>query len=267
MSAYLVIVRPRFEQQQADHPLRSVARDLHIVVEGVTEEHRYLIGGTLEPQTLMRLADELLLDRVATTATVVPLDDTPAHLSDQQGWAVDIAYRPGVTDNEGDSIRVGAEHAGIQGIVGARTVQRVVLSGALEQADATRLAHRVLANDLVEAVLVTRPDDFIAASTFYKRLLELPAQTLPRIHNVSLADADDDALLEISRTGVLALDLDEMRTIQEYFQRIGRNPTDGELETVAQTWSEHCSHKTFKAHIQYRSSARSEDVASSDYPK
>ena len=31
-----------------------------------------------------------------------------------------------------------------------------------------------------------------------------------------------------------------------------REPTDVELETLAQTWSEHCSHKTFKATIHYQ---------------
>jgi phosphoribosylformylglycinamidine synthase len=62
----------------------------------------------------------------------------------------------------------------------------------------------------------------------------------------------DEELLELSRSGLLSLNLDEMRTIQAYFREIGREPTDVELETLAQTWSEHCSHKTFRATIQYR---------------
>ena len=47
-------------------------------------------------------------------------------------------------------------------------------------------------------------------------------------------------LLEISRKGVLSLSLAEMQAIQRYFRDKGRNPTDVELETLAQTWSEHC---------------------------
>jgi phosphoribosylformylglycinamidine synthase len=42
---------------------------------------------------------------------------------------------------------------------------------------------------------------------------------------------------------------DEFGAIVGYFRRQGRNPTDVELETLAQTWSEHCVHKTFKARI------------------
>src|SRR4030042_984605 len=58
----------------------------------------------------------------------------------------------------------------------------------------------------------------------------------------------DDALMDLSK-GRFWLNLQEMRIIQGYFKKLGRKPTDVELETLAQTWSEHCIHKTFKAKI------------------
>jgi len=57
--------------------------------------------------------------------------------------------------------------------------------------------------------------------------------------------------VELSRDGQMALNLDEMRAVQEHFREQGRDPTDVELETIAQTWSEHCSHKTLKGPIDY----------------
>src|SRR5205807_10453838 len=39
--------------------------------------------------------------------------------------------------------------------------------------------------------------------------------------------------------------------IQAYYRELGREPTDAELETLAQTWSEHCSHKTLKGKIDF----------------
>src|SRR5213078_436148 len=51
--------------------------------------------------------------------------------------------------------------------------------------------------------------------------------------------------------GLLALSLEEMQAIQNYYREERRDPTDVELETLAQTWSEHCVHKTFKALIDY----------------
>src|SRR3990172_3704191 len=43
-----------------------------------------------------------------------------------------------------------------------------------------------------------------------------------------------------------------MQTTRAYFRELGRDPTDAELETIAQTWSEHCSHKTLTGPITYR---------------
>src|SRR5439155_10592618 len=72
-----------------------------------------------------------------------------------------------------------------------------------------------------------------------------------RLVTVPLRDLDDSALEKLSRDGQLSLSLDEMRTIQGHFRGLGRDPTDAELETLAQTWSEHCSHKTLKGTIEF----------------
>ena len=70
------------------------------------------------------------------------------------------------------------------------------------------------------------------------------------------ATLDDAALERLSREGQLYLSLVEMQTIQAHFRTLGRDPTDVELETVAQTWSEHCSHKTLAGRIPYRDARR-----------
>ena len=70
--------------------------------------------------------------------------------------------------------------------------------------------------------------------------------------HVPIRELDDDGLLQLSRDGQLYLSLVEMQTIQQYFRELGRDPTDVELETMAQTWSEHCSHKTLAGRIAYR---------------
>jgi len=74
---------------------------------------------------------------------------------------------------------------------------------------------------------------------------------MEKVNVIPILDADDEELMRISREGLLSLNLAEMRTIQNYFLRLGRNPTDVELETIAQTWSEHCVHKTFRGLIEY----------------
>lgn len=69
---------------------------------------------------------------------------------------------------------------------------------------------------------------------------------------VRVRSADAASLLDISKQYQLSLNLREMQAIKEHFDELGRDPTDCELETVAQTWSEHCKHKTITAPIQYK---------------
>lgn len=48
----------------------------------------------------------------------------------------------------------------------------------------------------------------------------------------------------------------ELCAIQKYFKSGGRPPTLAEVETIAQTWSEHCKHKTFTGPVRYREGSR-----------
>ncbi len=80
------------------------------------------------------------------------------------------------------------------------------------------------------------------------------------VKQIPILNADDAELMHISREGLLSLNLAEMQAIQSYFAKSQRNPTDVELETLAQTWSEHCVHKTFKSVIEYAEKGRETEV-------
>ena len=71
------------------------------------------------------------------------------------------------------------------------------------------------------------------------------------VKHIPIRNVDEAELIRISREGLLSLNHPEMKAIQSYFARQGREPTDVEIETIAQTWSEHCIHKTFKSRIEY----------------
>jgi len=76
-------------------------------------------------------------------------------------------------------------------------------------------------------------------------------QALFSLFEVDLYDANDEQLLEISNELGIGLNLEEMKLVKEYFGKKQRNPTDVELQTIGQTWSEHCYHKTFKGKIKF----------------
>ncbi len=75
---------------------------------------------------------------------------------------------------------------------------------------------------------------------------------------VDVTGATDAELMSISKERTLSLNLLEMKKIARYFKNKKRNPTDVELETLAQTWSEHCKHKVFNGIIHYTENGESE---------
>ena len=101
----------------------------------------------------------------------------------------------------------------------------------------------MLSNDAVEmAVIGSLPFEHLGQGQPYQfQRIEVP-----------LRDLNDQALVAVSRSGQLALSLAEMKAIKDHFALLGREPTDCELETLAQTWSEHCSHKTLRGRISFR---------------
>jgi len=70
-----------------------------------------------------------------------------------------------------------------------------------------------------------------------------------KLYEINILKANDGQLLQISSELGIGLNLAEMKAVKKYFMNKGRNPTDVELQTIGQTWSEHCYHKTFKGEI------------------
>lgn len=85
----------------------------------------------------------------------------------------------------------------------------------------------------------------MTASLFIRKNTPFP------LFEINLQEASSQQLLAISQELGLGLSLQEMETVQQYFKKKGRNPTDVELQTIGQTWSEHCFHKTFKGIIKF----------------
>src|SRR5204863_6396519 len=82
------------------------------------------------------------------------------------------------------------------------------------------------------------PREFPVAHEYQFRLRHIPLRELP-----------DPELTRLSREAHLFLSQSEMKAVQSYYREQCREPTDVELETIAQTWSEHCVHKTLKSAV------------------
>src|SRR5207249_2807834 len=116
-----------------------------------------------------------------------------------------------------------------------------LIEGKIDKAELQRIASRVLANGVIESV---RFDAFIP------KKFETGHEQKFVLRHIELRKLTDEQLTKLSREGHLFLSLTEMKAIQSYYKEQGREPTDIELETLAQTWSEHCVHKTLKSAVE-----------------
>ena len=116
--------------------------------------------------------------------------------------------------------------------------------------------------DLLAKTLLCNP-----INEYYSLSFIEPKSSLPNLEGklfyFDVANMSDEELVNLSNTRRLSLSLEEMKKIRDYFMGEGRECTDVELEAIAQSWSEHCVHKTFKANITVNQNA---DMAF-NYPK
>lgn len=214
--------------------------DLH----RITVQDLYFAEGQLSQEELQQLALNLLTDPVTQSASWVELP-APLPSTELNSVILEVGYRPGVTDPVAGQIVRAAHELGFHSVQRAATGQRFLLSFG-ETADAElasrSIAKSILANNVIQhwsldEITPSFPEETASSGT---------------IKIIPIRNLSNDELLALSKNRRAALDLAEMQAIQNYFLQEGRDPTDVEFETIAQTWSEHCVHKTFKAKIDIR---------------
>ena len=221
--------------RSAGHPeeRRIVAAAAQLGVAGLSDCRLwtvYHLEGRLSSTDVDRICAEVLVDPV-TDEVVLGTRDTAARV-------VEVAPIAGVTDSAARELERAAAVLGLPPLRAA-TARRYELIGEIDEPGVEVLTRRLLANPTIE-----RSGGGELAPAFSPTWEVAPAA--PAVRLVGLGE---EQLAELSRKRALSLDVTEMRAIRDHFTSCGRDPTDAELETLAQAWSEHCVHKTFKAEI------------------
>ena len=151
-------------------------------------------------------------------------------------FIAEIAYKPGVMNPEAASIVKAAKDLGIN----VKAADSSIEYGFYEKIKKEKIEESIkklkLFNPTVEYLVKTPPKTLLIKGVIGKTTI------------VPIRKMTDGELTELSKDK-LFLNLSEMKVIKNYFIKIKRDPKDIELETLAQTWSEHCAHKTFKAKL------------------
>jgi len=213
--------------------LTSEIADLGInTVSGVRVLDVYWLDGDLNEGELELVCRELLADPITQDWRCGKARRRTAGVR-----TVEVTYNAGVTDPVEQSVVKAVGDLGIRGVRGVKTGKCYVIEGPLDAQSLDTITRKVLVNPIVEHLVV---EDEVGT------LLDRPGYQL-ELRHVELLGAHESTLCQVAQQ--FGFSRDEMSAIAQYFHRQNRNPTDVELETLAQTWSEHCCHKTFKGRI------------------
>jgi phosphoribosylformylglycinamidine synthase II len=205
-------------------------------VEAVQSAKVFLIEADFDKGFAERLAKELLTDTVCEDY-YIGRSGAPAGLA--KATLIEVHLKSGVTDPVAESVMTAIADMGVTAN-NVRTARKYILLGDIRQSQTNTIAKKILANDCIE--------DIIIGSEAEPPSPHLKPYEL-RIVHWPVCDLDDNGLVALSKEKDLFLNLVEMQAIQKYYKQLGREPTDVELESLAQTWSEHCVHKTLKSAV------------------
>ena len=205
-------------------------------VEAIQSARVFLIEAGFDKKFAGRVAEELLTDPVCEEY-YIGRSKAPAGLA--KATLIEVHLKSGVTDPVAQSVTAALADMGVT-VENVRTARKYVLLGQINQEQIATISQKILANDCIETVIV---GDAAEPPSPHLKPYEL------KILHWPIRELDDDGLLALSKEKDLFLNLVEMKTIQRHYQDLGREPTDIELEMLAQTWSEHCVHKTLKSSV------------------
>ena len=254
---------------RGDSVKRQLAADHSIEIDSVRSIVGFLIDSEITSEEVSLRADDVFADPIIEeSATDSSHIDNSTLFPELPDIIVTIGFKAGVTDNPGkaalDGFRTIFPEAGEDARVS--TYITYVFHGVPEGVEAEWISKQ-LHNGLIERALVSKKGEEVPKIEYIP--VAKIEYTAPKIIDLEISD---DELMKLSEEGLLALNLEEMQTIQAHYRdpevRSARAaaglpenaPTDVELECLAQTWSEHCKHKIFAAHIHHVDTETGEDT-------
>ena len=222
------------------HRNRALTRQAHQLGfpdVSITASEIYFLRGNTDLAKLHDLMARLIDDAPAGSARL----DSGQNASHPDRLTIEVARRAGVTDRVAVQLTESAARGGmpIEAATGSRF--EVTGAGGLPEKDLHFLVHNLLCNPVIETWSFgpVAPGFARGDGTESAEVAIIPVRGL-----------GPDALARVNADRALALDPEEMTVVAKWFEEAGRDPTDAELETIAQTWSDHCSHKSFGARIE-----------------
>jgi len=224
---------------------QKIKQFLDLTAEKVKTIDIYKIQDDLNQDELQNVAQNLFCD------PIIQNHSFSKPLADDFDLIIEVGFKPGVTDTVGNTAKEGIEDILKKKIGNVFAAKQYLIKGKeITKKEGERIAKELLANELIQTFTIITKDEFDPVKGIPLILPEVKIEPSDEVRDINL-NIDDKELLTMSQDMMLALGVHEMKAIKTHFDSLGRNPTDVEIEVLAQTWSEHCKHKIFASTITY----------------
>ena len=186
----------------------------------------YWIDAELRPGELNMLCQKLLADPLIQNYLHEPGDMLQDKNSENR-HAIEVAYNAGVSDPVEDTIMKATLDLGLNNVRAVRTAKRYIIEGKLNVNQLEIIGTRLLVNYNIQHIVDAGVVGFPQNPEYMFKLVCVDILNTTEVDRIKIGQS-------------FGFDDTEFESIITYFNKEGRNPTDVELETIAQTWSEHC---------------------------
>ncbi|MCS7250139.1 MAG: phosphoribosylformylglycinamidine synthase subunit PurL [candidate division WOR-3 bacterium] len=229
---YRVEIKKKIFDNESEILKKELIENFNINIEDLIIVKVFLFKTSLKKNEIEEIVRNLFLDPVVEEFKI-------GNFNFKGYKVIEIGYNLGVTDPEEEQVIKSLNEFGYSSLQ-IKILKKYLFKTKEKKEKLVEIAKEHLYNPLIQHIIKGKPNYLFLKPKEYKF----------KLRRVKILNKKRKELIKLAKK--FSLSLPELLAIQRYYQKLKREPTDIEIETFAQTWSEHCKHKTMKGDVYYK---------------
>ncbi|MEO0087854.1 MAG: phosphoribosylformylglycinamidine synthase subunit PurL [candidate division WOR-3 bacterium] len=229
---YRIEVKKKILDKESEILKKELIENFNIKIDDLVIVKVFLFNTSLNRKEIENIVKNLFLDPVVEEFKIGKFNF--------KGYkTIEIGYNLGVSDPEEEQIIKSLKELGYPSLQ-LKILKKYLFKTKEKKERLQEIAKEHFYNPLIQHIIKGKPNYLFLKPKIYKFKLK----------RIKILNKKRKDLIKLSKK--FSLSLEELLAIQKYYQGLKREPTDIEIETFAQSWSEHCKHKTMKGDVYYQ---------------
>lgn len=229
---FRVEVKKKIFDYEGEILKKELTENFNIKIDDLMIVKVFLFKTSLKKKEIEEIVKNLFLDSVVEEFKI-------GRFNFPNYKTIEIGYNLGVTDPEEEQVIKILQEFGYLSLE-VKILKKYLFKTREKKEKLIEVAREHFYNPLIQHIIKGNPTYLFLKSKEYKFKLK----------RIKILNKKKNELVKIAKK--FSLSLEELLAIQEYYKKLKREPTDIEIETFAQSWSEHCKHKTMKGDVYYK---------------